>query len=198
MSAETIATEATRMLTHSTVHQVTAELDSVVPPSSGIYAWWSDVEISPGFSGISHPGNPALQLAYVGIGKSLYQRVISWHLGRSRNSSLRRTLGVLLTPAMGFTSRMGPKGKVLLGSPADEDRLTSWMHIHMSVTWWAVPSPDEDFERVVLKTMRPPLNVRNAPKSPARDAVNAAMAAARIAARHQEHARLQAPATSQE
>ena len=68
----------------------------------------------------------------------------------------------------------------------------------MSVTWWAVPFPDEDVERLVLKTMRPPLNVRNAPKSPALDAVNAAMAAARIAARRQEHARLQAPATNQE
>lgn len=108
--AEGLAAEAARMLTHSTVHRVTAELDSVVPPSSGNYAWWSDVEICPGLSGISPTGNPALQLAYVGVGASLHQRVISSHLGRSRNSSLRRTLRVLLTPAMGFTSIMGPKG----------------------------------------------------------------------------------------
>lgn len=189
MGAEELAAEAARMLTHSTAHRVTAELDSVVPPRSGIYAWWSDVEISPGFSGISHAGNPALQLAYVGIGGNLHERVISWHLGRSRNSSLRRTLGVLLTPAVGFTSRMGPKGKVLLGSPADEYRLTSWMHSHMSVTWWAVLHPDEDFEHAVLAIMRPPLNVRNAPKTPARDAVNAAVAAARIEARRKEHGR---------
>jgi hypothetical protein len=98
---------------------------------------------------------PEQRLLYLGIAVRLRARIVGNHLRRSGSSTLRRTLVGLLMEAEGYTTMW--TDRVIL-VPADEVRLTAWMHQHLLLTWTEQPQPRQ-FETELIPRLRPPLNI---------------------------------------
>ncbi|MCX4452362.1 GIY-YIG nuclease family protein [Streptomyces sp. NBC_01728] len=149
----------------ATVRQAEADLlskphalDSAVtglPATEGLYAWWAPSEVLASFSGPASSGDPAQRLLYLGKAKRLRSRVVSNHLRDSDRSTLRRTLAGLLPSTECYRTTW--TDRVVL-TPEDEQRLTDWMHQHLTLTWSERPDPDP-LETALISRLRPPLNV---------------------------------------
>ena len=126
---------------------------SAVPKLPGVYAWYFD-EVLPGVPTEGCHTVGAWTLLYAGIapkappmhGKpasrtNLYQRV-RYHLtGSAEGSTLRLTLGCLLSDRLGIQlRRVGSGGTKTFTNPG-EQRLDAWMAEHARVVWVETPEP---------------------------------------------------------
>lgn len=145
-----------------------AELESLHTP--GTYAWWDEHGELAGFWPADlAPVDPARPL-YVGQAlKAFSQRATRMHLSNARFSTLRRSLASLLVDHLdllpGATLAGGNKHTMFkLGDPAEE-RLTAWMHEHLTVSTVEHPSSGL-VEGTVIGSIVPPLNDRFARHGP--------------------------------
>jgi hypothetical protein len=146
---------------------------SPVPTEAGVYGWWfrpapADVDAT-----ASEVRDDA-RLLYVGVSptrppgendgpvrQDLHKR-IRYHFGGARGnadgSSLRRTLGVVLSVELGLQLRRVGSGKhlTLAGGEAE---LTRWMAEHTSVSWLARPQPWA-LEAALVEHLVLPLNLQ--------------------------------------
>jgi hypothetical protein len=137
-----------------------------LPPASfadaqgpGMYAWLDErgelLRLWPaGFPSVD-PSAPI----YIGKATvSLAERGVLMHLAKTRVSALRRSLASLLVDELDLLpgARAHLKLKFSLGKDAEE-RLTDWMHEHLTVVTVAHPAPDA-VECAVIGSVLPPLN----------------------------------------
>jgi hypothetical protein len=147
-----------------------------VPEASGVYAWWfrdipGDVDVS------RCEQQDGLTLLYVGIsptrppvdGKPPTQDLrkrIKYHFGAgnadAEGSTLRKTLGILLGPELGFALRRIGTGKRRTFA-GGEAILTHWMSENAAVSWLPHPEPWL-IEDKMLATFDLPLNGQEANK----------------------------------
>lgn len=170
------------MLDAATVQRATADLlsapqplgraASALPTAAGVYAWWAPPEILASFPGSANTGDAGRRLLYLGKASRLRSRVVSNHLRDSGRSTLRRTLAGLLMPTEGY--RTVWTDRVVL-TPEDEQRLTHWMHQHLTLTWSEHPDP-VPLEKELISHLYPPLNIEGAEQSAIRDRVKQARA----------------------
>jgi hypothetical protein len=145
----------------------------VLPRIAGLYAWWASPAVLPELPGPANPADPTTRLLYVGIASRLRTRIVGNHLRRSGTSTLRRTLAGLLLDVEGYQTAWTDRVVLV---PKDEQRLTSWMHQHLALTWIEHPEP-KSLESALIARLRPPLNVDGAAPDRRRDAIKQARAA---------------------
>ncbi|MEU5100270.1 MULTISPECIES: GIY-YIG nuclease family protein [Streptomyces] len=155
-----------------TAPRLLSEAAVALPRAAGLYAWWAPPSVLPSFSGPVNSADPGRRLLYLGKATRLRSRITSNHLRRSGSSTLRRTLAGLLMPTEGY--RTVWTDRVVL-VPEDEERLTEWMHEHLSLTWVEHPDP-LSVEGELISRLAPPLNVDGAGEGAALDAVREARA----------------------
>ncbi|BEK73515.1 hypothetical protein EATA6166_14070 [Enterobacter asburiae] len=141
---------------------------SPVPPVNGVYFWWFK-EIPPGVPTegcITSDGNTLL---YVGIspdqrGKpnsrsNLRKRIKTHYSGNAAGSTLRRTLGVLLSGLSGFPLRRVGYGSRMTFTHPGEQWLDAWMEKNAKVHWHPVEAPWE-LEDTLIASLSLPLNIQ--------------------------------------
>lgn len=138
-----------------------------VPAEPGLYGWF--------FKEI--PGNTPTEgcaslddmtLLYVGISprnrnskRNLRERIVRSHFrGNASGSTLRRSLGILLTDWSGFPLRRVGSGKRMTFTHAGEQWLDAWMEENAFVCWIEQSTPWE-LEREILGSVSLPLNIRD-------------------------------------
>lgn len=139
---------------------------SLVPPVSGIYAWW----FSETPAGLAAEGCRKLEsgqtLLYVGIAPArapddarrrshLRRRIRSHYSGNIRGSTLRYSLAALLFEHLGLAAVSRTDGRPQL---ADESALDDWMSENAFVTFVEQHAPWE-IEAAVVTALRAPLNM---------------------------------------
>ncbi|MDX3458727.1 GIY-YIG nuclease family protein [Streptomyces sp. ME02-8801-2C] len=170
------------MLDDATVQRATADLLSApqtlghaagaLPTTAGVYAWWARPEVLALFPGPANTGDAGRRLLYLGKAGRLRSRVASNHLRDSGRSTLRRTLAGLLMPTESYRTTWTDRVVLI---PADEQRLTHWMHQHLTLTWSEHPDP-VPLEKKLIPQLQPPLNVEGAEHGTYRDRVKQARA----------------------
>jgi hypothetical protein len=134
-----------------------------------LYAWYfSDVP-----QVVSREGCLTIEgrtLLYIGIApdkaskpdsrQSLQSRIRYHYRGNAEGSTLRRTLGVLLTEKSGFPLRRVGSGKRITLTHAGERHLDEWMGRNAFVAWVACPEPWV-LERALLGRFSCPLNLKD-------------------------------------
>ncbi|MGY1722753.1 DUF6884 domain-containing protein [Blastococcus sp. SYSU DS0533] len=143
----------------------------------GLYSWWADAQGAEEISaGLGHHVPPGLVYAGraggirpngVSSTNTLWGRVATMHLGGNRNfSTFRLTLAACL-------SRPGDQ-------PVAEDDLTAWMHAHLRVATLRLPADQVTAgEARLLELTDAPLNLRDVPRTPLRQALSALRSAIR-------------------
>ena len=121
---------------------------------SGVYAWWAAPSVLPDLPGPPNDTDPSWRMLYLGRATSLRGRILRNHLRRSGSSTLRRTLAGLLV-SEGYRTTWTDRVVLV---PADETRLTAWMHEHLRLTWAEDPEPTV-IEAELVRRLHPPLNV---------------------------------------
>jgi hypothetical protein len=144
---------------------------SPVPRFAGIYAWYF-AEAPPGvpIGGCHHALNHTL--LYVGIApketrgaatkpseRTLHCRLIDHFRGNAEGSTLRLTLGCLLSDALGLQLRRVGSGRRFTFTNAGEQILDAWMAQNARVVWAVVENPWEE-EKTLLATLSLPLNIQ--------------------------------------
>jgi hypothetical protein len=164
---------AYRSLLHPDVLQGPSVLDrpSPVPRLAGIYAWYF-AEVPPGV--LTEGCHVALEhtLLYVGIApketrgattrpseRTLHCRLGDHFRGNAEGSTLRLTLGCLLSDLLGIQLRRVGSGRRFTFTNAGEQILDAWMARNAKVTWAAVQKPWE-VENALLATLPLPLNLQ--------------------------------------
>ncbi|MGW3252473.1 GIY-YIG nuclease family protein [Streptomyces fungicidicus] len=170
------------MLNDATVQRATAELlcapqtleraARALPMTAGVYAWWAPPEVLDFFPGPVNTGDADLRLLYLGKARWLRSRVAYNHLKDSGRSTLRRTLAGLLMPAESYRTTWADRVVLI---PKDEQRLTHWMHHHLTLTWTEHPDP-APLEKELISQLHPPLNFEGAQHGTSRDRVKQARA----------------------
>lgn len=165
---------------------------SVVPAESGTYAWYFD-EVPAGvpIDGCHRLGEA--WLLYVGISpkkpssdgrqsrQSLRARLRYHYRGNAAGSTLRLTLGCLLSDDLGIRlQRVGTRDRLTFGT--GESTLSHWMAEHAKVTWVADPEP-WILEDHLIETISLPLNLQGNAHHPFRSELSAIRSVARAAAR---------------
>ena len=138
-----------------------------VPAVSGLYAWYfrritNEVPLA---GCIAFDG---MHLLYIGISpdqgakpnskQNLRKRITTHYRGNAEGSTLRRTLGVLLTDTTGFPLRRVGSGRRMTFTHLGEQALDSWMAENAFVTWLEHPNPWE-VEHGFLRSISCPLNI---------------------------------------
>jgi len=131
-----------------------------IPATPGIYGWYFDVLPHPAITGVGTVVG-AWSLLYVGIApgrpgstSNLRKRLGNHLTGNARGSTLRLSLGSLLSEQLGLTA-VPASGKVSFGTT--EAILSKWMDDHARVTWLETPDPWA-IEAEVVRTLQVPLN----------------------------------------
>ena len=141
-----------------------------VPSSSGIYAWFFK-EIPEGV-----PSDECLtfddkHLLYVGISptkpprrskpssQNLRKRIKNHYQGNAEGSTLRLTLGCLLSEKIGIELRRVGSGKRMTFH-VGEEKLSKWMNKNAFVSW-AVHEEPWRIEDQAIKQLSLPLNLRD-------------------------------------
>ena len=139
-----------------------------VPQESGAYGWF--------FKNI--PSNvptdgcvikDGMTLLYVGISpdkvgkpnsqQNLRKRITNHYRGNAEGSTLRRSLGVLLTAESDFPLRRVGSGKRMTFTHLGEQWLDKWMERNAFVCWVQHPAPWE-LEAELLGSLFLPLNIK--------------------------------------
>ena len=122
-----------------------------------------------------HPFNPH-KLLYVGIAPKppplngrapskshLRQRLRTHYFGNAAGSTLRRTLGCLLSDLLAIQlRRVGSSGRYTFTNPG-EQILDDWMRQHAFVTWVETSAPWELEKHLLSSDLRLPLNLDGNP-----------------------------------
>ncbi|MDN3023233.1 GIY-YIG nuclease family protein [Streptomyces sp. S.PB5] len=170
MSEETAVQRTTAALFTSPC--ALSEAAAALPKTPGLYAWWAAPTVLPSFAGPENSADPGRRLLYLGKATRLRSRITSNHLRRSGSSTLRRTLAGLLMATEGYRTTWTDRVVLV---PEDEERLTEWMHEHLSLTWAEHPDP-LSVEGELISRLGPPLNVDGAGRGVALETVKEARA----------------------
>lgn len=138
----------------------------VVPKESGVYAWY--------FEGLP-PSVPTKacfkrgqkRLLYVGISpenkssrETLCSRIRFHFLRNAEGSTLRRTIGCLLSKKLRIELRRVGSGKRHTFGKAGEAKLTRWLAKNAAVTWVKTKTP-WSVESNLIKALKTPLNIES-------------------------------------
>ena len=165
---------------------------SIVPSAPGVYAWYFDglSRLVPATGCHRVDGHTLL---YVGISpkepsrtgrvskQSLRTRVQYHYRGNAEGSTLRLTLGVLLTEELGIELRRVGSGTRMTFSDG-ERALSEWMEQNARVAFLETPSPWL-VERHLISELMLPLNLDQNAHSPFRAELSQIRSAARARAR---------------
>ena len=99
-----------------------------------------------------------LTLLYVGISQNIRERVPFHFRGNAEGSTLRRTLGILLTKESGFPLRRVGNGKSMTFTHPGESWLNNWMEQNAFVCWMTHEKPRE-VKAEIINSVSPPLNI---------------------------------------
>lgn len=139
---------------------------SLVPAKRGMYAWYFKK-----FPAIIQTEGcivkDNLTLLYVGISprninsrRNLRKRIVNSHFrGNAKGSTLRLSLGVLLTNESKFPLRRVGSGKRMTFTKLGEEWLNNWMEENAFVCWMQHPEPWK-IEEKVIQCISPPLNIK--------------------------------------
>ena len=139
---------------------------SPVPSERGLYAWYFK-EI-PGVTPIDGcVVKDELTLLYVGISpknststQNLRKRITYHFRGNAEGSTLRQTLGVLLTKKSECPLRRVGSGKRMTFTHLGESWLNEWMETNAFVCWMTHPEP-WIIEKEILSQVSLPLNIQD-------------------------------------
>jgi len=139
---------------------------SPVPAERGLYAWYFR-EI-PGAIPIDKcVMSGDLTLLYVGISpknetskENLRKRITYHYRGNAEGSTLRQTLGVLLTEESDYPLRRVGSGKRMTFTHLGECWLDEWMEDNAFVCWVKHPAPWE-MENEIISELSLPLNLQD-------------------------------------
>lgn len=139
-----------------------------VPAVNSIYFWWFK-EILPGVPIEGCITQDGYTLLYVGISPdkkskpnsraNLRQRIKTHYSGNAEGSTLRRTLGVLLSTKSNFPLRRVGSGKRTTFTHPGEQWLDKWMEKNAKVYWVAVEEPWV-LEETLISSISLPLNLQ--------------------------------------
>lgn len=139
-----------------------------VPAVNGVYFWWFK-EIPPGVPAEGCITCDGYTLLYVGIspdqrGKpnsrsSLRKRIKTHYSGNAAGSTLRRTLGVLLSRESSFPLRRVGSGSRMTFTHPGEQWLDAWMEKNAKVHWIPAEAPWE-LEDMLIASIALPLNIQ--------------------------------------
>ena len=101
-----------------------------------------------------------LTLLYVGISQNIRERVRFHFRGNAEGSTLRRTLGILLTKESGFPLRRVGSGKSMTFTHPGESWLNNWMEQNAFVCWMIHEKPGE-VKAEIINSASPPLNIED-------------------------------------
>jgi len=142
-----------------------------VPHEPGVYGWWfrelpTDMDVSGCFS------RDGLTLLYAGISpkapprngrgpskEALRSRIRTHYTGNAEGSTLRRSLGCLLSDRLNIELRRYGSG-TRLHFGLGETNLSRWMDRNACVSWLTMPQPWL-FEEQILGRLDLPLNLDN-------------------------------------
>jgi hypothetical protein len=163
------------------------EVAVTVPSKSGIYAWYiRDLpRLVP--TGGCEEGDGA-PLVYVGIAPSrpgtrdnLKKRLQQHFSGNAEGSTLRLTLGCLLSESLGIELyATGSSGRLTFGD--GEGRLSSWMREHARVAFMTCDEPWK-VEEELIQDLDLPLNLKGNERNPFHPTLKAIRSEARARAR---------------
>lgn len=165
---------------------------SVVPAVPGVYAWYFD-KIPPGVPADKCHRSRGHTLLYVGISpkepslngrvskQSLQNRVRYHYRGNAEGSTLRLTLGTLLSDELGIMLRRVGSGTRMTFSDG-EAALSEWMELHARVAVVETPVPWL-VESVLISELTLPLNLDQNAHSSFRADLSRMRSAARARAR---------------
>ena len=139
---------------------------SPVPAERGLYAWFfKEVPGITSMDGCIVKDN--LTLLYVGISpkndtstQNLRKRITYHYRGDAEGSTLRQTLGVLLTKESDYPMRRVGRGKRMTFTHLGKGWLDDWMESNAFVCWVTHPSPWE-IEREIIESVSLPLNIQH-------------------------------------
>jgi len=150
---------------------------TTVPRMRGIYAWFFTEELSL-VSTSNCIQSKDLYLLYVGIAPSrprkngtisnenLYSRIRYHYNGNAYGSTLRLSLGCLLSERLGIQLRcVGKSGKRMTFTKEGERTLSLWMEENAFVTWIEHEIPWK-LEEVAIKELSLPLNLKGNEHNP--------------------------------
>ena len=139
-----------------------------VPASPGVYAWYFDAPL-PLINITACHRIDGGALLYVGISpkapslnklpsrSTLRKRIWTHYRGNAEGSTLRRTLGCLLSSKLGIQlRRVGSGGRYTLTNPG-EQALDHWMDRHAFLTWVEVEAPWEIEKKLLSSGLSLPL-----------------------------------------
>ncbi|MCX8972084.1 hypothetical protein NLN78_00725 [Citrobacter portucalensis] len=139
-----------------------------VPAVNGVYFWWFK-EIPPGVPTEGCITAEGYTLLYVGIspdkrGKpnsrsNLRKRLKTHYSGNAAGSTLRRTLGVLLSEKSSFPLRRVGSGSRMTFTHPGEQWLDLWMEQNARVHWIPADAPWE-LEDTLITSIPLPLNIQ--------------------------------------
>lgn len=139
-----------------------------VPAVNGIYFWWFK-EIPPGVPIEGCITQDGYTLLYVGISPdkkskpnsraNLRQRIKTHYSGNAEGSTLRRTLGVLLSTTSNFPLRRVGSGKRTTFTHPGEQWLDQWMDKNTRVYWITDEEPWV-LEESLISSISLPLNLQ--------------------------------------
>ena len=133
-----------------------------VPSERGLYAWYPGITPT---NGCVVKDN--LTLLYVGISpknntstQNLRKRITDHFRGNAEGSTLRQTLGVLLTEQSDYPLRRVGSGKRMTFTHLGESWLDEWMAKNAFVCWMAHPEP-WILEKEIFSNISLPLNIQD-------------------------------------
>lgn len=154
--------------------EVTAR-PSAVPASPGVYAWYFS-DVPPMIDGSGCHRWQERVLLYVGISpkapplngrapsrSTLRRRLRTHYAGNAEGSTLRRTLGCLLSSRLGIELRRVGGGNRYTFTNPGEQVLDRWMRQHAFVTWIQVEHPHSVEREILASGIRLPLNIDGNP-----------------------------------
>jgi hypothetical protein len=138
-----------------------------VPPAPGVYAWYVRPPV-PGVAVAAAHRVDGYDLLYVGISpkrpgrgtpsrQTLRGRIRYHCRGNAEGSTLRLTLGCLLSEQLGIELRRVGSGRRLTFGPG-ESVLSEWMGEHARVCWLPTPEP-WGVETALIDRLDLPLNL---------------------------------------
>ena len=146
-------------------------MPSPVPRGSGVYGWWFR-ELPGAMDPHACVSRDGLTLLYAGISpkrptmngrtpsrQTLQSRIKTHYCGNAEGSTLRRSLGCLLAPALSLELRRYGSG-TRLHFGTGEQELSRWMDRNAFVSWLSTPEPWL-LEEEILHTLDLPLNLDN-------------------------------------
>jgi len=140
-----------------------------IPKAGGLYGWFFR-----GLPGVPLEGTAeldGLRLLYVGISPrkpsaagrtsayTLYNRLSNHFRGNAEGSTLRLTLGCLLTDELKIELRRVRSGKTRTFGPDGEARLSAWIRNNAFVAWRTHEQP-WDLEKNLIENCSLPLNLQ--------------------------------------